>query len=427
MSVLKDLNELISKGIITNEIASDIENYYNTKQNNTTNKLFIVFGILGAILVGLGIILILAHNWDDLSRFTKTILAFTPLIIGQLICSFVILKKKNNVAWRESAAAFLFFSVGASISLISQIYHIPGNINSFILTWMILCLPLVYLMKSSITSLLYIIGITYFACNSSYWSYPDKESYEYWLLLLLIIPHYYNLFKYSPKSNFLIFHNWFIPLSVLIALGTLSHNYEKLMYPAYISLFGLYLIIGETKYFQNNNLRNNSYKAFGSIGTLITLLILSFNEYWGKLQVIEFEFSKLEDFIEVIAIIVLTSAAVVLFFNRKTYKSIKYSSFIEYTFLLFIPIFLIGLYSSIAVILINLLVFIIGILTIKKGNTLNHLGILNYGLLLVTILVICRFFDTDLSFVLRGLLFVGVGTGFFVANYLMLKKRKNEK
>ncbi|MEM6542707.1 MAG: DUF2157 domain-containing protein, partial [Bacteroidota bacterium] len=58
------------------------------------------------------------------------------------------------------------------------------------------------------------------------------------------------------------------------------------------------------------------------------------------------------------------------------------------------------------------------------GAKQDHLGILNYGLLILTALVVCRFFDTDLSFVVRGIMFVSVGAGFFVANYLMLKKRK---
>jgi len=35
-------------------------------------------------------------------------------------------------------------------------------------------------------------------------------------------------------------------------------------------------------------------------------------------------------------------------------------------------------------------------------------------------------FDTNLSFVTRGLLFVAAGLGFFVLNYRMLKKRKDE-
>ena len=90
----------------------------------------------------------------------------------------------------------------------------------------------------------------------------------------------------------------------------------------------------------------------------------------------------------------------------------------------FIPIFFIGTFSSIAVFLINLLVFAIGILTIRAGSKQNHLGILNYGLLIIAALIVCRFFDTDLSFVIRGLLFISVGVGFFFANYRMIRKRQ---
>jgi hypothetical protein len=39
-------------------------------------------------------------------------------------------------------------------------------------------------------------------------------------------------------------------------------------------------------------------------------------------------------------------------------------------------------------------------------------------------LVVCKFFDEDLSFITRGILFISVGIGFFVANYLVIKKRK---
>jgi hypothetical protein len=69
-------------------------------------------------------------------------------------------------------------------------------------------------------------------------------------------------------------------------------------------------------------------------------------------------------------------------------------------------------------------VFLSGVLTIWRGAKNDHLGILNYGLLTITALVVCRFFDSDMSFVLRGILFMLVGGGFFVANYAMLKRRK---
>jgi uncharacterized membrane protein len=65
MNILKELDELTKAQVISPESAENIRNYYKSKQEQSGNRLFIVFGILGAILVGLGLILIIAHNWDD--------------------------------------------------------------------------------------------------------------------------------------------------------------------------------------------------------------------------------------------------------------------------------------------------------------------------------------------------------------------------
>ena len=428
MNISKDLKELIDANVISTEAADKIDSYYKSKESTSANKLFIVFGVLGALLVGLGVILILAHNWDNLSKIVKTTLAFIPLIISQLLCLFTLLKKNESATWRESSSVFLFFSVGASILLISQIYNIPGDIASFTITWMLLCLPLVYLMKSSVTSLLYIVGITFYAGKVGYWSYPKIESYTYWLLLLLIVPHYYLLIKNKPKSNSLIFHNWFIPLSILSGLGTLANNFEELMFVAYLCLLGIFYLIGNSNFFNGQKLRNNSFLILGSLGTISILLSLSFSWYWDELLKNEFIFSNINDFIEIIAVIILFSTAIVLLMKQFKKEHLKQTTFIEFVFLIFTISFLIGLKSSLPIILMNLVVFTIGILTIRKGEQKNHLGILNYGLIIITALVICRFFDTDLSFVLRGLLFISVGAGFFITNYWMLKKRnRNEK
>tara|TARA_R110000744_G_scaffold171848_1_gene290353 strand:- start:391 stop:684 length:294 start_codon:yes stop_codon:yes gene_type:complete len=79
----------------------------------------------------------------------------------------------------------------------------------------------------------------------------------------------------------------------------------------------------------------------------------------------------------------------------------------------------------IGTIAVNLMVLALGITTIKIGADKFHFGILNYGLIIITALVVCRFFDTNMSFVIRGLLFVFVGLGFFLTNYIMLKKQKS--
>ncbi|MEM8507069.1 MAG: DUF2157 domain-containing protein [Bacteroidota bacterium] len=424
MGILKDIPELIKAKVITQETADRIQEYYKTKSSASTNRLFTVFGVLGAILVGLGIILILAHNWDQLSRTTKTFFAFLPLFIGQVLCGFALIKKQDSIAWTESSAAFLFFSVGASISLVSQVYHIPGNLSVFVLTWMLLCLPLLYVMKSSIVALLYLVGITYYACETSYWSYPSSESYLYWLLLSLAFPHYYLLYKKKPKSNFMVFHNWLIPLSVIITLGTVANRTEELMFIAYFSLFGILYLIGEQDFFLRQRSRNSGYKLLGALGTIVLLLTLSFDWFWEDLRNGDLQFNAVLSTPEFFASTLLSLLGLgLLYFHQKDKAPNKIKP-LALVFLLFIIAFLLGRYSSIAVVLINVYVLAVGIFTIRNGAKQDHLGILNYGLLILTALVVCRFFDTDLSFVVRGIMFVSVGAGFFVANYLMLKKRK---
>jgi len=424
MKVRKEITELLYAGVITPEIADRINEYYNAKAGPPQNKLMIVFGILGAILVSLGIILILAHNWDELSRSVKTVIAFLPLVIGQMICGYTLLKKENSVTWREAGSAFLFISIGACISLLGQIYNIPGNLSSFLYTWMLLCVPLIYVMRSSVASLLYLIGITWYACEVGYWGNSTYESYIYWGLLLLALPYYYLLFKKKSESNFFTFHNWFIPLSVVIVLGTVAQDVEELMVIAYLSLFGLFYLIGNTPFIREQKISNNGYLVLGSLGTAVMLLGLSFNFFWEELRDDPFfevdVFSSPEFFTSVI----LTLAALALLI----YQKLKTTPFelkpIESIFILFIIIFLIGMSSPMAVVLINILVLTISIMTIREGAKQNHLGILNYGLLIVTALVVCRFFDTDINFVLKGVMFVAVGIGFFFANYWMMMKRK---
>ncbi len=98
-----------------------------------------------------------------------------------------------------------------------------------------------YIMNSSLPSLLYVVGITAYAASKSYAIFTEETSYLYWLLLLLALPHYYLLNRRNPESNFTIVHNWVVPLSVIITLGTLSQQFHELIYIAYMSLFGLLL------------------------------------------------------------------------------------------------------------------------------------------------------------------------------------------
>ena len=66
-----NLNELIEAKIISPETAGQISSFYEQRLGKSGNKMIIVFGILGALLVGSGIILAWAFAFAGCSIFVR--------------------------------------------------------------------------------------------------------------------------------------------------------------------------------------------------------------------------------------------------------------------------------------------------------------------------------------------------------------------
>ena len=421
--IQNDIKELVDEQVISQDIASKIERYYKSKQIDSPNRLFAVFAVLGSTLVGLGFILILAHNWDDFSKTIKTIFAFLPLVIGQLFVGYSILKKKSTT-WKEASGVFLFFAVGSSMALVSQIYNIPGDLSSYLLTWTLLGLPLIYLLKSNALAILHIIFTTYYAVEYGYFYNAIGSPWLFILLLIAVLPYYNGLLKQNAKANITSIFNWLIPLSAIIVLGAFVENNAVFGYLMYVSLFGLLYNLGKLPYFNNQKLRRNGYLILGSLGTIYMLLLASFEWLWKDVFTNNLIFNSQELYIY---LTLFLSALTVLIYS-KTQKWLTGVNLFQYVFILFSIFFFVGLNNTlIPILFINLLILALGIMAIKIGADKLHFGILNYGLLIIAILIVCRFFDTNMSFVLRGLLFVAVGVGFFLTNYMMLQKQKSIK
>jgi uncharacterized membrane protein len=426
--MLKYLPELLDSNVIDASTAKRIEEYYASKKQPATNRLFVAFGILGALLVGLGIILIIAHNWDQLSRATRLALSVLPLVASQVVCAYVYFRRPANVVWKESCSVLLFFSVGASISLISQVYHISGDLPLFIRTWMLLCLPVVYLMRSAGTSLLYILGITFYGCASGNWTFHAVEYSIFWFMLAAVLPFYYRLCTQASKSNFTHFHNWVVPLSVAIVLGRLAKSEEEFLFISYCSLFAVFHFIGNLTVFRDRYTSANPYRLIGETGTIILLLIVSSGTFWNNLYNESISLEQMLRAREFYCAALVTIAALLLFLLEFRKRPTPKVQLADITFLIFFVLFFAGLITPVAGYLVNLLVLAIGLLKIRDGVNRQDLKTLNFGLVVISALVYCRFVDSELSFVTKGLLFVGTGLCFFLANYQMLRlRRKNEQ
>ncbi|NQU12320.1 hypothetical protein HQ590_16105, partial [bacterium] len=75
-------------------------------------------------------------------------------------------------------------------------------------------------------------------------------------------------------------------------------------------------------------------------------------------------------------------------------------------------------------VLMNLYVLGLGVALLGLGIRDHRLGVVNLGLLVTSALIVARFFDSDLGFVLRGLAFIAVGAGFLVTNIVLLRRAR---
>lgn len=424
MSIHRDIEELIEADVISPETGEKIAAYYASQRAKSPNRLFVVFGVIGAFLVGLGIILIIAHNWDNLNRPTKVFFAFLPLVLSQGLAVYTWLKKYDATVWRESAAVLLFFSIGACLSMVSQIYHIPGALDTYLFTWMALALPIVYVLQSRVVSLAVLIGITWFAAHGfGRIDQMEISPHFYWLVLFTLVPFYFTLVTKHPKSNFTNFHHWVIPLSVAIGFGLMFHDHPQWMVLGYAVLFGVFYLLGIQSQLSRTPVLANGWRIYGALGSLILLLILTFDGVWHELikgsGKSGFWFSS-----EMVISLVLFVLSIALFFVSRKRKESGLQSPFSYLFLVVSGMFFLGLFIPYMHVAMNIVMLAAGIRTIQYGAQENHLGILNLGLLMISALIIARFFDTDMSFVVRGLVFVVVGVGFFMVNYWMIKNRR---
>jgi len=74
--------------------------------------------------------------------------------------------------------------------------------------------------------------------------------------------------------------------------------------------------------------------------------------------------------------------------------------------------------------LFNAYALALGIGTLVRGVRRERISSANAGMVVIAALVVSRFFDSDFSFLARGIAFIAVGIGFLVANFLLFKRRK---
>ncbi len=418
-----ELPELVKKSIITADTAKNIKKYYGeVSVKNKRDVALIIFGIIGALLIGLGIILLLAHNWEELSRPVRTILSILPLIIGQSLAAWTINSKSDSTAWREGTATFLTISIGASIALVAQTYNISGNPPRFFLTWMLLAIPLAYFLQSCVPALLYLIAIPVWTAT---YRYLGGNQHLFWLLLILFVPYYWQLLKknrYSVSSTLL---SWGITICIPIAIGISLKSWStELWIIIYCSIVAISYQVGELWFAEAVSGWKHPYRRMGWMGSFLLSLLLSFDEVWDSI----YSSNQLTEYFPEAILAALTAVVSLILFGvlltRK--KSKLFTMFFGMLPILATSGWVIARYMEnpvIPAIIFNIYLFSLSVVIITAGIKEMLLSVVNIGMFMLSALIVVRFFDSDMSILARGIAFIVIGVGFLTANFVIIKRK----
>ena len=425
--LLGELPTLLNEGVIDGAAAERLRLHYESAAGKSRNWALTVFGLLGGTLVGLGIILLLAHNWADLSRAARTALAFAPLVAAQLLAFWILHSGKTSAAWREGGGAFWMLSVGAAIALIAQTYHIPGDAGRFALTWMLLALPIVYLLNATGPALAYLAGMTFWAIDAQN---NGGHALWFWPLAALILPHVAAAARGNPYAARPTLLFWGLSFALCVAVGvTLEKILPGLWIIVYGSLFAVFYLAGAFWFGEAPSFWQKPFQAVGSAGSIGLAFLLTYDwpweeigwHYWrhgaaycGAAAIFDYALGAV---LPVAAIALLVGSvrrgkAGALFVGSLPILSVLGFARVAQTD-----------QAGGAMALFNLYAFVVGIGLLVRGFRTRRVGTVNAGLLVVFALILLRFFDEDLGFVFRGIVFVLLGLAFLAVNLVLARKK----
>lgn len=425
-----ELPKLVAGGVLDAAAADRIRAHYGpTPERKPGSLAVLIFGVLGAALVGLGIILILANNWDELSRTVRAGITFALLFGAQAIAGFTITRRPESSAWREASGLFLGLCTGAAIALIAQTYNIPGDLGRFLMTWMLLILPLMYLLDAGVVTIGYLAGITWWA---GYMQGHQYHALWFYPMAAAALPHLILTALRSPYATRTAWMLWAACICAAIAPGlVIERALPGLWIPLYASLFGLLYLGGAFWFSDAENLWQRPLHSAGALGLGLLSLIFTFEDVWDSVGWHHYrswnqgyyDGAAIADYVVTAALIIGAVALLVTAIRRRRAEYIPLGA---------MPILAVAGFGIAAAtddsvapwLAFNAYVLAISVYTIAQGLRSDRLTTTNAGMILLAALIGIRFFDSELSFIARGVVFIVLGLGFLGCNVMLLNRRR---
>lgn len=145
-----------------------------------------VLAFLGALLLGMGVIVFFASNWQNIPGWVKLLSIFTSVVLAYGVGYRF---RYEGTTFQGTGNALLFLGAllyGAGLFLIAQGYHVNAHEPFLLLLWVVGVLPIAYLLRFramvTLSLLLLFIALSW---ESFYWN-AESSSFHGFLAVVLV-------------------------------------------------------------------------------------------------------------------------------------------------------------------------------------------------------------------------------------------------
>lgn len=252
----KKLAEWEKAGLVRQDQVTAISQY----EQNQPESHWVLSGlmILGVVIIGIGVISLIAANWSEIPDALK--LAVDFLVLGGIGYAIFRAAHSSDSGRREMAfnAWIVAMQVAAlaSIGLISQIYHTGGKLYQAILFWSILVAPLSLIATRFFPPMFWMGGLlgamTWAVMDSGVYSSLFSRSPGYvafslttFCLMLAVLARLFSRGEEWPLTRVARFWASYIGIGALLFLEFAGRGrYEAEFVPMYLGLVFLAISLG---------------------------------------------------------------------------------------------------------------------------------------------------------------------------------------
>lgn len=132
---------------------------------NEKPMLLYALGGLGAVTVAIGIVSIVAANWDAIGKGAKL---SVDLLLGAGLAGGLYVSVQREQRWSTEMLTGIYYGfVIASLALVGQIYQLGSPTHHALLAWSLSTLPLMHLARTPLLGFIWLAGLIWTQCETS--------------------------------------------------------------------------------------------------------------------------------------------------------------------------------------------------------------------------------------------------------------------